>query len=698
MARAKLSTLADELAALRDEIRRHDDLYYTHAAPEISDQDYDALMRRLLEIEAAHPELVTPDSPSQRVGGKPIEGFSSHRHAVRMMSIDNTYDESEVREFDKRVAKLLDGEAYHYTCEPKIDGVSLSLRYEDGLLISAATRGDGTTGDDVTANARTIRNIPLRLKTKTDSNHREHRDHRATTKEKKTQSSVLSPQHSVLEVRGEVYLERQQFVKINELQEEAGLEPYANPRNTAAGTLKLLDSKVVASRKLAFLPHGAGEIAGIDVETYTQWLALLAESGFRTAPHVEACRDVDAVLAYIHRFAEWRKKLPYDTDGVVIKIDRLDQRERLGAHAKSPRWCIAYKYQPEQAVTQVVEVRFQVGKTGTITPVGEFAPPVFISGTNVYRASLHNFDEIARKDIRLRDFVTVQKAGEVIPYVIGIVPEKRPNNATEIERPKKCPACGSKELENDGGFVRCRNTDCPAQLAERLRYFCGRGQMDIADVGPALIEQLLQRGLVKSVSDLYKLTPELLVDLERIGDKSAANVIAGIAASKDRGLARVLGGLGILHVGTRTAAVVAQHFETYKKLHAATLEEIDAIPGMGDVVAKSLHEYLHSAIGEKTFATLGELGVKLAEPKIARTGPQPFAGMSIVVTGTLATLSRTEIKNQIERLGGKATDSVSKTTAFVVAGDEAGSKLEKAKKLNIPVLTEQEFLARAGSS
>jgi len=746
---------AEELHQLREEIRRHDDLYYLHARPEITDQQYDGLLRRLLELEALHPELVTPDSPSQRVGGNPIEGFTTVKHAVRMMSIDNTYDEQGVRDFDARVRKLLGTDDFQYTCEPKIDGVSLSLRYENGLLVTAATRGNGVAGDEVTSNARTIRNIPLRLR----------RRNQESRSRKQGAEGGLFQEKEVVEVRGEVFISREQFARINAAQEEAGLEAYANPRNTAAGTLKQLDPKVVAARKLEFLPHGSGELVGLSVKTYHEWQADLEEMGFRTNPHFKCCGKIDGVLDYIHSFAEARKGLPYDTDGVVVKIDRFEQREVLGETAKAPRWCIAYKYQPEQGVTELARVVFQVGKTGTITPVGEFEPAIFISGTNVYRASLHNFDEIDRKDIRLHDQVIVEKAGEVIPYVVGVVAEKRPGHAKKIERPKACPSCQSADLEHDGGFVRCMNPSCPAQLAERIRFWAGRNQMDIDELGEKLIEKLLAKGFVKSIPDLYRLTQEQLVETLKKADakgessptKAASNVLEGIAASKGRGLTRVLAGLGILHVGVRTAQVVAGHFPTLDGLMKATLEELLSIPDMGGgvvedfrkyrdryevlsgltmeqlfgfdslpkgvaekiaaaeakgrekapaaaveelkkrgVVAQSLYMFLHSAAGKATLHELRKLGVKMEEDVVERTGPQPLAGMTVVVTGTLSKFSRGEIKKKIEALGGKSVDSVSKNTTFVLAGEEAGSKLDKAKKLGVEVLDEAGFLKRIG--
>lgn len=670
--------VADVIEDLRNQIRHHDELYYQKAAPEISDQDYDALLRQLVELETAHPDLITPDSPSQRVGGKPIEGFTPVRHAQRMMSIDNTYDEAEVREFDARLKRNLHGEPYAYTCEPKIDGVSLSLRYENGTLAVAATRGDGTTGDDVTANARTVRDIPLKL---------------AFRKDAPAAIKALGIP-GVLEVRGEIFMSRQQFAAINAQREEAGEEVFANPRNSTAGTLKQLDSRIVAARKLEFIPHGYGDIDGLTLTHYHQWQEYLAALGFRVSPVFKTCADVDAVIAYLNDFAASRLKLPYDTDGVVIKLDNLEQRSALGATAKAPRWCIAFKYQPEQAETTLAKVTFNVGKTGSITPAAEFDPPVFISGTNVYRATLHNYDEIERKDIRLFDRVLVQKAGEIIPYVVGVVIEKRPANAQKIERPAACPSCGTKDLEHDGGFVRCPNPSCPNQLAERLFHFAGRGQMDIENLGEKLILQLLETGLVKSLPDLYRLTHEQLAALERMGDKSAANVIASIDGSRKRPLSKLLGALGIRHIGVRTAQVITEQYDTLDKLRAATLEEITAIHGIGDIVARSLYDFLHSDAGKATLDELAALGLNTVEPKIERTGPQPLAGKTIVVTGTLKNFTRSQIKNLIEKNGGKAGDSVSKATAFVVAGEEAGSKLDKARKLGVEVIDEDEFVKR----
>ena len=682
---AMSNTLQHEVETLRREIRRHDELYYQQAKPEISDQQYDALLRTLTDLESAHPELVTPDSPTQRVGGKPLQSFASVRHAMAMISIDNTYSEGEVREFDQRVRKLLDAESdhsvYSYVCEPKIDGVSLSLRYENGILIQASTRGDGETGDDVTQNARTIHDIPLRL-----------HDPKSTGRDGDFPATIPP----VLEVRGETFLTRRQFVVINQRQEAMGEEAYANPRNTAAGTLKLLDPRTVAERKLRFLPHGQGVVEGFAFSTYLQWLQYLKAVGFPVSEYIAPAKDISAVLEFIRHFDSVRKNLPYDTDGVVVKLDSLAQRRQLGTTSRAPRWCIAFKYQPEQAETQLARVVFQVGKTGTITPVAEFEPPVFISGTQVYRASLHNFDEIVRKDIRLHDRVIVQKAGEVIPYVVGIVAARRTADAVIIEPPATCPSCKAP-VTRDGGFVRCGNLACPAQREERILFFGARDQMDIENLGPAVVQQLMARGLVAAIPDLYRLKLEDVASLERMGEKSAANLIAAIAESKSRGLERLLGGLGILHVGVRTAEDIAEHFSSVQALAEASVADFQNVEGVGEVVAKSMHRFLHEQGGMELLRELELLGVKTTPARVRQTNG-PLAGKTVVVTGKLRHYARHEIKALIESLGGKAGESVSKNTTLVVAGEDAGSKLEKARKLGVEVIDEAEFLKRIGAA
>ena len=666
--------IKNQIEELRGQIRHHDRLYYQQARPELADAQYDALFERLRALEAAHPELAALDSPTQKVGGAPIEGFAPARHAVPMISIDNTYTIGEVVAFDVRVRKLLGDARVSYICEPKIDGVSLSLRYENGSLVQAATRGDGAVGDDVTVNAQTLHNIPLKLQ------------------EPLPAPGCPEAIPKILEIRGEAFLTRDQFFQINQQQEDAGEEAYANPRNTAAGSLKLLDSRIVAARKLRFLPHGQGLVEGFDFVSYRTWLNYLSELGFVLAPHITMADDMAAVEEFLTSFADKRRNLPFDTDGVVIKVDSMAQRRELGSTSRAPRWCIAYKYQPEQAQTRLARVVFQVGKTGTITPVAEFEPPVSISGTQVYRASLHNFDEIVRKDIHLLDYVLVQKAGEVIPYVVGLAPVERAADVVAIKPPERCPSCAAATIR-DGGFVRCVNAACPAQLAERLKYFGGRRQMDIENLGPAIIEQLMAAGLVKSIADLYRLPLDGLVALERMGKKSAENLLQGIEQSKTRGLERLLAGLGIRHIGTRTAALVAAGFPSLEALRGATVEAFQAAEGVGEVAGQSLYDFLHRLGGLALLDELAGLGVSThAARGLTPVVDGPLSGKTVVVTGTLEKFTRSQIKSFIEKLGGKAGESVSKSTAFVIAGAEAGGKLDKARKLNIPIFAEREFL------
>lgn len=676
--------MQQQVQHLRREIRHHDRLYYQLAKPVISDAQYDALFKKLRELEALHPELITADSPTQRVGDQPITGFAPVRHGIPMISIDNTYTEAELLAFDARVKKLLEGRPFTYVCEPKIDGVSLSLRYEKGMLAVAATRGDGNAGDDVTANARTIRNIPLRLE---------------PPEKVAAEFDVPTTIPPVVEIRGEVFLSRAQFMAINQQQEQEDQEPYANPRNTAAGTLKLLDPRIVAARKLEFFPHGQGVVEGATFTSYRQWLAWLAAIGMPVAPQVTAAADIHAAIAFIRQFAQVRKTLPFDTDGVVIKVDDFGQRSLLGSTARAPRWCIAFKYQPEQAQTELARVVFQVGKTGAITPVAEFEPPVLISGTQVYRASLHNFDEIARKDLHLHDQVMVEKAGEVIPYVVGCVPAARPAHAAAILAPTECPACHGGVVR-EGGFVRCINVNCPAQLARRLQFFGGRNQMDIENLGPAIIDQLVATGKVKTLADLYRLQLDDLLALERMGKKSAQSLLASIAASKAAGLERLLSGLGILHVGTRTAGVLARHFPNIDALAAAGTAQLQAVPDIGPVVGASIHDFLHARGGLQLLRELASLGVATAAATAPASGSATgaLAGKTVVVTGTLEHFTRNQIKELIVAHGGLAGETVTKKTSLVVAGAEAGSKLEKAHQLAIPIIDEKTLLEMIGQA
>ncbi|MGQ9649769.1 MAG: NAD-dependent DNA ligase LigA [Phycisphaerae bacterium] len=667
------------IARLREEIRQHDHRYYVLAEPTISDLEYDKLFKELKDLEAQFPDLVTPDSPTQRVGGRPLEGFEQVTHAVPMLSIDNTYNEAELREFDARVAKALGAEKYEYVVDPKIDGVAISLRYEEGRLVRAATRGDGERGDDITANARTIRAIPLILTADGDPLGR------------------TIPR--VLEVRGEVYWPLDDFNAFNRRRQEAGEPTFANPRNATAGTLKQLDSRVVAQRRLSFTAHGFGEVDPLEFNTQYELFQAFKAWGIPISPYMRRARNVDEVIGIIQEWDRKRGSLDYATDGMVVKVDRLDQRERLGATSRSPRWCIAYKYAAERARTKLLSVRFQVGKLGTITPVANLEP-VLLAGTTVKSASLHNFDQIERLGVRIGDMVYVEKAGEIIPQVVGVDIAARPSDASPIKPPAKCPECDSQAVRDEGGvFLRCVNPACPAQIKERLRYFCARDQMDIEGVGDALAAQLVDTGLVHEFADLYRLKDRRndLTNLERMGAKSADNLLAAIEKSKNNPFARLLAALNIQHVGVNTAIDLAEHFGSMDALIAASREELQQVEGIGPELAESIYSFLHSEQGRRTIEHLREVGVNMIQPRKAKAaGPQPFAGKTIVVTGTLEHYGRKDIEDLIRKLGGKPVGSVSRKTDFVVAGAEAGSKLDKARELGIEVIDESEFRRRAG--
>jgi DNA ligase (NAD+) len=663
------TSASKRIGELREQIQRHDYLYHVLNKPAISDREYDALMAELKELEGKHPELVTGDSPTQRVGGEPIEAFASVVHAVPMMSIDNTYDEAEVRAFDVRVKKGLGGEEPRYVVEEKIDGIAVSLRYEGGVLKSAATRGDGKRGDDITVNARTIKAIPLRLR-----------------------ESKRRPE--VLEVRGEIFMANADFAKLNAAREEAAEEPFANPRNATGGTLKQLDPRAVAERNLRFTAHGFGEVKPGIEGRYWEGLALLKELGLPTPGHAEEAKDVEEVIAKIEAFATVRHRLGFGTDGMVVKVDDFGQREKLGATSKAPRWVIAFKYPPDQVETVLEGVTWHVGKLGALTPVAELKP-VFVAGTTVKRAGLHNIDQIQRLDVRVGDTVVVEKAGEIIPQVVKVVAEKRPGGTVAVEAPGVCPSCGAKTHKPaDTPYILCINPACPTQLRRRLRWFTARGQMNIEHLGEALIDQLVEHGLVKTFADIYRLKKEQLVGLERMAEKSAQNVIDAIAAARERGLDRVLAGLNIRHVGNRVAFVLAEHFGSLDALGKASVEELSAVHEIGEVIAQSVHEFFHDPAGMDAVAQLKAVGVNPV--MAAKSAELPLSGKTIVVTGTLTRYSREEIKELISKLGGRAAGSVSKKTSFVVAGEEAGSKLEKAKELGVEVIGEEEFSRRIG--
>jgi len=681
-------TPAKRIDQLREEIREHDRRYYDQARPTISDRDYDRLMQELIDLERQHPELVTPDSPTQRVGGDVQTELKPVRHAVPMMSIDNTYSEEEIRAFDERVRKGLGGEEPQYVLEPKIDGTSISLRYEKGRLVLGATRGRGNVGDDVTVNARTIKSIPLTL----------------------SSDGADVPVPPILEVRGEVYMDNADFLRVNKEIEAEGEEPYVNARNLTSGTLRRLDPKIVAKRRLKFLAHGNGQVEPMPAESYWQWTKLLRDWGFPLPKEVVQAANIGEVIDEIHQFEKIRQKLPYMTDGMVVKVDSFTQRERLGATSKAPRWVVAYKYETEQQPTVLKNVRWQVGKGGNLTPVGELAP-VFISGVTVTNVTLHNIDQIRRLDLHLGDTVIVERAGEVIPYVVEAVEEKRPKGARPIEPPKKCPACGEKvEREADTPYIRCVNPACPAQLKERLRWFCQRGQMDIEGLGDVLIDQLVEGGHVREFADLYKLKAASLAGLtseveqgdkivrRTVGEKVAKKVVENIERSRQQPLERLLAGLGIRHVGNRVAYVLASHFGSLAAMAKATQEELAEVHEIGPAIADSVHDFFSSHAGKKTVADLKAVGIDpQMEVKKAAAAAGPLAGKTIVVTGTLKNYKRDEIEALIQKHGGRAASSVSKKTDFVLAGEEAGSKLDKAKQLGVKVISEEDFVRRIES-
>jgi DNA ligase (NAD+) len=656
---------------LRNEIRKHDYLYYVLNHPKISDRQYDKLFYELKELEQANPQFITADSPTQRVSERPLEGFESVRHAVPMLSMDNTYNVDELKAFDQRVRKQLGSENYDYVVELKIDGLAINLRYEKGELVTAATRGDGEVGDDVTANVRTIKAIPLAL-----LGGREIPD--------------------VLEVRGEVYMPTKAFVELNELRAEAGEPAFANPRNAAAGSLKLLDARITATRNLSFFAYATGEISQALAKNHYQTLRKIKKLGLPVNPHIKEATDIDEVVDICLGWSDKRLKLDYQIDGMVIKVNHFDQQDILGATGRAPRWCISYKFPAEQAETKVESIDVQVGKSGILTPVANLSP-VQLSGTTVKRASLHNFDELRRLDVRCGDTVVIEKAGEIIPQVVEVKSELRPAGAVPFKVPKRCPNCSSPVAKDEEGvYIRCLNRNCLGQLKERLRYFSGRDQMDIENLGVALIGQLVEMGLVKNFADLYKLQTSDLIELERMAEKSAANVIEAIEKSKTRPLWRLIAALGIRHIGGQSAQILTEHFGSLESLMAADEETLKAIDQIGPTMAKSVYEYFRDPKNRGVINELLATGIKPKRPRDIRKGPGKLKGKTIVVTGTLENFTRQQAEQAISQAGGKASSSVSKKTDFVLAGKEPGSKLDKARKLEVKVINERQFLEMVG--
>ncbi len=664
------------IGELRELLDRANRAYFVHDDPIMPDSEYDAQLRELIELEAAHPDLFDANSPSQRIGGEPIEGFVSVQHPVPMMSIDNTYDIADLRAWHERVLKgvgdesLFDSpEGVQYVCDPKIDGVAVSLRYEHGELAVAVTRGDGERGDDITAQVRAIRPIPLRLE----------------------------PQHKpppTLEVRGEIFMPNAEFQRINTERERNGEPLFANARNSTAGTLKSLDPTIVARRRLSFVAHGRGEVVGMDdIETYSGFLDHIKSLGIPISPHINLSKTIDDVVKTIERFRDLRNDLGYGVDGMVIRVDRLDLQAKLGATSKAPRWCIAFKYPAEQGVTVLKRVDWQVGKNGTLTPRATMEP-IFLAGTTVQHATLHNIEEIRRKDIRLGDSVVIEKAGEIIPQVVRPVLDKRSGKEKRIIAPKKCPDCGGV-VEQEGPKLYCVNPECPAQFREKLKWFVGRGQMDIDGLGEKLVDQLVDAGLLQHFADIFKLKRDVLLELERMGEKSADNLIEAIELAKSCGLARVLAGIGIRQIGSSAAKTLARHFADADALLTATEDQIKALPDFGDITASILHAYLHSKPGREMFHRLGTVGVDLRSSTagaIDSSGDTIFANKTIVLTGTLQNFTRQALTERLEALGAKVAGSVSTKTDYIIAGENAGSKLDKAKKLGIETWDEAKLV------
>lgn len=660
------------IAELSREIREHDHNYYVLATPTITDLDYDRKLRELTDLERSFPELATPDSPTKRLGDKPLEGLVQVAHRVPMLSIENTYSEKELREFFARTEKLLPGESIEWVVELKVDGVAASIRYDDGLLVQAVTRGNGEVGDDITHNIRTLRGLPQRL--------------------------LGTNVPKSLEFRGEIYMTNADLVTLNEQRAKAGESEFKNTRNLTAGSIKLLDSKLCAQRKLRFFCHGIGFCDGLHVRNHMDFLERVRELGIPTTPYVRCFANKEDAIAHCNRLVEELHALDFEVDGLVAKVNSLEQRETLGSTSKCPRWVIAYKIEKYEAVTQLLDITTQIGKTGTVTPVAELQP-VELAGTTVSRASLHNVEEIQRKDVRVGDWVVVEKAGKIIPHIVRVEKHRRESELPAYVFPTNCPECNSELVKDPQGvYIRCVSKQCPAQWRQRLRYFATRDCMDIEGLGEKLVNQLVDSNLVGSFADLYSLSLDQLMSLERMGKKSAENLLQGIAASKSRGMTRVLNAISIRHVGQRVAQILARRFGCMERLMSADLETIGSTNEIGPIIARSVFDFFHSDEGLELIQQLRLAGVFLdatAEDAVDNSGV--FAGKTVVVTGSLSKYSRDEIERLIEQKGGRAASSISKKTDFLIAGEAAGSKLEKAQGLGIPVLSEAEFDALISS-
>ncbi|HZG82472.1 MAG TPA: NAD-dependent DNA ligase LigA [Brevibacillus sp.] len=648
-------------------IERHNRLYHEEDRPEISDQEYDQLVRELIALEENFPELAQPDSPTKRVGGAPLPFFEKVVHKTPMLSLGNALSEEDLRDFDRRVRQAVGNQEVRYVCELKIDGLAVSLHYENGLFVKGATRGDGTTGEDITQNLRTIRSIPLRL------------------------SRPLS-----LEARGEAYMPKPAFEKLNKEREERGEPLFANPRNSAAGSLRQLDPKIAASRQLDTFIYSIGDLQGESVESHSEGLDLLESLGFKVNPERRTYSDIDEVITFINSWTQKRPSLPYEIDGMVIKVDSYAQQEELGFTAKSPRWAIAYKFPAEEAVTILEGIEVSVGRTGTVTPTA-LLKPVSLAGTTVKRASLHNEDIIREKGLLIGDHVVVKKAGDIIPEIVAVLPERRTGDETPFAMPTHCPECGSELVRlEDEVALRCINPMCPALIREGIIHFVSRTAMNIDGLGEKVVAQLYNDGIIHSVADLYYLHQQrdVLLGMERMGEKSVDNLLAAIEVSKENSLERLLFGLGIRLVGAKAAKVLAEHFGHMDAIAQAQEEEFTLIDEIGPKMAASLYQYFRLPQAEAVIERLKAAGVNMAYKGVRVEGGEnlPFSGKTIVVTGTLSAMSRQEAEETIARLGGKVTGSVSKKTDLVIAGEKAGSKLEKAEKLGVAVMDEAGFL------